>query len=301
MRLASTLALALGLLPAPVSPARAQAPAPPPTWVEDERGRRFRVRFDPADRVFVGTGAVARPTEDGHLDAAVEVGLDRRAPPPPADAEIFWKRDHELVHLRLQAGAGGARVEGRLYRASFLRHARAGLLTIPTATPLRLALPFDVGVRLEVGRLAGPLAPVLGGPALEAGVVRGEAVADFLRSERPGRWLTIGVTAAYDARLARALDGTLRREHFVAPMSAVSASAHTESDSGLFAGGLRAEWGTVWSSRTGWGPRWKAEAALEVTPLALNDRPLSFVLAAAAETAEAGPTVQLSAALRLAF
>src|SRR5262245_17126679 len=193
---ACCLALTLGEIAA-----RAQAAADPPTWITDQRGRRFRVRFDPGHRLFAGAGAAA---EGGARPGpAAEVGLSLRAPPPPASAEVFWKRDHEIAHLRLQSASGGATLQGRPYQGIFLRHSREGSFTVPTTPPLRLALPFDVGVRVEVGRLLAPATPGGSPWSLQAGVVRGEAMADLLRSERPGRWITVGLAASYDVALAR--------------------------------------------------------------------------------------------------
>src|SRR5262245_58799870 len=121
-------------------PARASDPGDA-TWTTDGEGRRFRVRFDPGERLFAGAGALGAGSGSvSDLEPAAEVGLFLRAPPPPPDADVFWKRDHQLGHLRLRGG-GGLAVEGRLYQAVLLRHSREGYLTVPTTPPLRLALP----------------------------------------------------------------------------------------------------------------------------------------------------------------
>jgi hypothetical protein len=270
------LALALGRV----------AAAEEPTWIVDGEGRRFRVSFDPGQRLYVGASLIGNAGTS--FDAVAEVALALRAPPPPVGAPVFWKRDHELAHLLIRPGGDGVWLEGRLYRGIFLRHSREGSLTIPVTPPLRLSLPFDVGVRVEVGRVSGtwPLVPEA---TLEAGVVRGEAMADLLRSEHPGRWVALGVVGSYDVGFKRQ-EGRLLRDHRVTPLAAVAASAHAESARGLFAGGLRAEWGRVWSSRDGWGQELRLEGELEVTPVAVNDLPLSFVLGGRLEVGQAWQT-----------
>jgi hypothetical protein len=278
-RMVRALCVALALAPA-AAWAAGEAGAEPPTWIVDGQGRRFRVRFDPGHRVYAGMGASA---EARRLEPVAEVGLHLRSDAPAADAEVFWKRDHELAHLRLRRGGDGLGLEGRLYHTIMLRHSREGSLTIPTSPPLRLTLPFDVGVRIELGRLFGTLPLSSPGAALEAGVVRGEALADFLRSEHPGRWLAIGAVGYYDVRLERVAGGPLARDHRVMPLTAGCAWAHGETRGGLVAGGLRAEWGRAWSSQRGWGQAMRVEGELEVTPVALNDLPLSVVLSGMVE------------------
>jgi hypothetical protein len=271
MRLAVVLGVVLAL-------AGEAAAADEPVWMVDGEGRRFRVRFDPGHRVYLGTSLLGRDGGWSRPDAAVEMAVALRAPPPPAGAPVFWKRDHVLAHLRLRPGGDGVWMQGTLYRGTFLRHSREGSLTIPTTPPLRLALPFDVGVRIEVGGVDGtvPLPSSLGA-TLDARVIRGEAMADFLRSEHPGRWLAVGLVGYYDVALER---GVPRRNHRVAPLTGVAASARGESGRGLAVAELRAQWARTWSSRTRWGNEWAIDAELELTPIAVNDLPLSIVVAA---------------------
>ena len=186
---------------------------------------------------------------------------------------MHWKRDHELLQIRFTP----ARIEGALYRGLFLRQSREGTLTLPLSPPVAFSLPFDVGLRTEVGQLAGPLGiPAAGEPRLRAGVVHGEALADFWRSPQQGRWLVAGLGARYDVGLGRDPGGALAPDHLVAPMTALSVAVHGEQRDGLLAGGLRAEGAYRWSSVRGWEPSWRAEAEGEATPLAINDRPVSL-------------------------
>src|SRR5690348_12501679 len=96
------LCLVLALAPLP---ALAASDPTDPVWITDGEGRRFRVRFDPGERLFAGAGALGLAvggTTD--LAPAAEVGLSLRAPPPAPDVDVFWKRDHEIGHLRLRGG-----------------------------------------------------------------------------------------------------------------------------------------------------------------------------------------------------
>jgi hypothetical protein len=281
--------LCLMLALAPLTARAATDPAGPPVWITDGQGRRFRVRFDPGERLFAGAGALGVTAAGAsRFAAAAEVGLSLRAPPPAPDVDVFWKRDHDLGHLRLRSGDGLA-VEGHLYQGILLRHSREGYLSIPTTPPLHLALPFDVGVRIELGRLAGNFPLSSPGAALEAGVVRGEALADFLRSEHPGRWLAVGAVGSYDVRLERVGAGPLGRDHRVMPLTAGCVWLHGESARGLVGGGLHAEWGRAWSSQRGWGQALRVEGEVEVTPVAVNDLPLSLVLSALMESGRYTP------------
>jgi hypothetical protein len=272
-RLVRLVCLAVALAVAP-----AAAAATEPVWVVDAQGRRFRALFDPGHRLFAGAGALgAAGNGSAGTRLAAEVGVALRAPPPAPADEVFWKRDHRL-ELRLRRAGDQPWVEGTLYHGIYLRHSREGALTIPTTPPLRLALPFDVGVRIELGRLAGVLPLSSPGTALEATVVRGEALADLLRSEHPGRWLAVGAVGYYDVRVARVDPGPLLRDHRVMPLTGACASLRGESARGLLTGELRAEWGRAWSSQRGWQRALQLQGELEVTPVAVNDLPLSLIL-----------------------
>jgi hypothetical protein len=290
-----TAGLALLALLAPA----AQAQPAPSAWVVDGQGRRFRVRFQPEHRLYAGVGA---GREGGSVAPVLDLGLSLRAPPPRADAEVFWKRDHDLAHLALEPAAAGLRVEGRLYRGVLLRHSREGSLTIPTTPPLRLALPFDVGVRIELGKVAGSWL-YTPGARLETELIRGEAMADLLRSEHPGRWLAVGAVGYYGVNFRRDPAGPLLRDHRVQPLTALALSAHGESERGLVTGLARAEWGRVWSSQRGWGQELRVEGALEVTPVAINDVPVSLVVSGGADLGAQidapGPRLRLFAGVRL--
>src|SRR5262245_6937 len=77
------------------------AAAAPPIWIEDARGARFRVRFDPGHRLILAAGAETRAGDVAGLAAspgfAVEVGVLLRGERPAPGWDVHWKRDHELV------------------------------------------------------------------------------------------------------------------------------------------------------------------------------------------------------------
>jgi hypothetical protein len=259
----------------------------PPAWITGPDGVRFRVRFDPGERVIAGAGVSATT---GSVAPGFELGVLQRSAPPAPGWEVFWKRQHELARAQLRLAPGGpAAVDGVLYRGVYLRHSREGTLTLPLTPPVAFALPFDIGVRAEVGRIAGPLTLAPGAPGLNAGVVHGEVVADFLRSERPGRWLLVGVGGRYQIGAARDLGGATALDHRVTPMTALSVALRTERTDGLAAAGLRAEGSRRWSSARGWENAYRFDADVELTPIAVNDRPFSVFAAAAVDSATDPP------------
>ena len=269
----------------------------PPAWIERPAGVRFRVRFDPGERLVLGGGTTADGTGGGASPTA-EWSLRLRSEPAAPGGDVYWKRDHDLLQLRLAP----ARIEGALYRGLFLRHSREGTLTIPLSPPVAVSLPFDVGLRTELGQLVGPLGiPGVGQPRLRAGVVHGQVLADFWRSPQPGRWLVAGLGASYDVGLARGAAGTLAPDHLVAPMTVLVVALHDERSDGLLAGGLRAEAAYRWSSMRNWERSFHAEAEGEATPFALNDRPLSVYALGVVEAAGGlpAPEARVFVGLRL--
>jgi len=297
--------LLLSVLLLRAAPGRAAAAdgdfAGAPIWIADANGQRFRVRFDPGERLIVATGAEASASDLGTPGFAVEVGLLLRDDRPAPGWDVHWKRNHEIAHLRLRPGAAtrGAAIDGALYRGIFLRQSREGTLTLPLSPPIALPLPFDVGVLVEVGHLHGALWPEASDAshpvdaAVEAGIFHGEVLADFWRSRQPGRWLTLGVGGRYEIGLRRDEAGALLRDHRVSPMSTLALAFHGERADGLAAGGVRAEAGHRWSSARGWERAYRVDADIEVTPLAVNDRPLALFAIATADTGPDLPRPEL--------
>jgi hypothetical protein len=273
----------------------------PPVWLTDARGARFRGRFDPGERLILGAGAEMLAGGVSGLTAApglaIEFGLLLRDERPAPGWDVHWKRNHEIAQLRLHpaAGARGAAIEGALYRGIFLRQSREGTLTLPVTPPLALPLPFDVGLRVTVGRVHGALSPEPGGPPIDAGVFDGEVLADFWRSRQPGRWLTVGIGGRYEVGLRRDDAGGLLRDHRVSPMSTLALAFHSERADGLAAGGVRAEASHRWSSVRGWELATRVDGDVEVTPLAANDRPVALFAVVTAYSAPDLPRPELRA------
>ncbi len=270
---------------ASVSTVAASVPAhAPATWIAARDGTPFRVRFEPGHRLFVGVAVHADAGEAGRdFAAAVNMGLSLRAPIPDGDWDLYWKRDHDIAHLFVRPTSTGApRIQGRLYRGTFIRRSRSGALTIPTTPPLRLGVPFDIGLRIELGRLDGVAWPARGDAGLVVGVVRGDVLGDFWRSSQPGRWIALGVGARYGVGIARDPAGTLNLDHQIAPMTALTLAARTESTNGLFVASIDIEAVHRWSSTRGWEQTARAEIETEIIPLAINDRPVSLFARAGA-------------------
>jgi hypothetical protein len=279
----------------------------PPAWITGANGERFRVRFDPGERLIVAGGAETTAGDLGGLGAtpvfALELGLLLRGDRPAPGWDVHWKRNHEIAHLRLHpaAGAGGAALDGVLYRGLFLRQSREGTLTLPVTPPVALPLPFDVGVLAEVGHLHGALWPDAAGPPVDAGIFHGEVLADFWRSRQPGRWLTLGVGGRYEVGLRRDVTGALERDHRVSPMSTLALAFHSERADGLAAAGVRAEASHRWSSVRGWERAYRVDADAEVTPLAANDRPIALFAIASAASSPDMPRSELRVMAGLRF
>ncbi|HMF41930.1 MAG TPA: hypothetical protein VKQ32_14750, partial [Polyangia bacterium] len=119
--------LGLLLVAALCAPARRaaadqEAGSPPPVWITNAAGERYRVRFDPGERLILAAGAETLAGDTAGLTAtpgfAVEFGLLLRDERPAPGWDVHWKQNHEIAHLRLHptVGAGGAAVEGALYR-----------------------------------------------------------------------------------------------------------------------------------------------------------------------------------------
>src|ERR1043165_4092033 len=140
-----------GCAAAPVAAVAEDRVPGPPVWITRPDGRRFRARFDPGERLILGAGA---GRTRGGAAPAVDLGLRLRSDSPAPGWDVHWNRDHEFLQIRLAP----ARIDGALYRGLFLRRSREGTLTLPLSPPVALSLPFDVGLRTEVGQLSGPLA-----------------------------------------------------------------------------------------------------------------------------------------------
>jgi hypothetical protein len=232
-------------------------------------GAPFPICFDPGNRLSLTAGS------DG-FGASIalrhEIHFDN-------EPDLVWRLNHTL----LDASYAGYenRFTGTLYRIELIRHARDGHLVIPLGVPKKVFLPFDVGGIAEVGRLRWePDTPA------RLGVVKVAGLVDFARAHSFRTRIAIGPSARWDVDL----QDTPRAfgEHHVAPFTTAVASLHLESTNGRLVGDVRADAGYLWHSTHGWRPEVTAEASLERTMLAINDRPiaLSFGVRYSSETNE---------------
>lgn len=219
----------------------------------------FALCFDPGNRVSVTVGS------DG-LGASLAL---RHAIHFADEPDLVWKLDHTLFEAT-HAGFT-ERFSGALYRAHFMRHARDGHIVLPLGTPKKVFLPFDVGAFAEVGTIEWSDQPVT-----RIGLIRTAGLVDFARTRTFRRRFAIGPAARWDIDVTR--EPRAVSEHLVAPFTAALANVHLESANGRLVGDLSAEAGMVWSSSGGWQPEVRAEAWLERIMLAINDRPISFVV-----------------------
>lgn len=245
-------------------------------------GGRFATCFDPGTRISLTAGS------DGFGGAA---GL-RHVVHFADEPDLVWK----LEHLAGDAtySAWDDRLSGILYRGRYLRHARDGHIVLPLGRPRKVFLPFDVGALAEVGSLhwrAGDTTATLG-------VVKTAALIDLARSRNFRRRFAIGPVARWDIQLAR--EPLAVAEHIVAPFTTGLANIHLESATGRTLADLRLEAGTSWHGPSGWRTSASAEASLEHTLLAINDRPIALLLGARYETATDEATARIGARIILA-
>jgi hypothetical protein len=240
----------------------------------------FPTCFDPGNRLVLQLGYAGA---GGKIQLRHYAGTD--------DPSIYWRLEHGLA----EAIYDGDAWRGALYRGRFMRHSRDGHIVLPTATPRKLFLPFDIGAEADVGRfVARP-----GDPRVELGVVRAALLFELTRSGDFRRRLELGVAARWDVTADITKDSFGVPEHFVAPFSLGVAALHLESDDGLAVLEVSLEAGTRWSSAKDWGRTLAAEASVERVLVAFNDRPLSLYCQAGWE--DPGRGAWLTAGLRFAL
>lgn len=280
-----------------------------------EHGRRFRVRFDPASRIWLGLGGALmgdarRPAMRG---PEIGVGLGYRgiAESGVGPGRVVWQVDHRLLAGWVAPAArpmvGVPALDGVVYGASALRHDESPRIVLPLSPPVSVPFPFDVGVEGEVGRVWIPASPPAGAgegappvPVIRVGVLRASALLDPWRSGVTGRSLEIGVGVRYDidayAEAAagrpgegagqgaaqgesevRAL-GEPRVVHRVAPMTAGSVRFRVQAEDGLTALDSRVDVIPHWTSEGVWRVMVLSAVHVERALIAINDQPVSAVL-----------------------
>ena len=263
---AKTLAALVVLVIATVAPRIADAER---CLGKTAAGESFPICFDTGNRLFIAGGS------DG-FGGGIRL---RHAMKFDDEPDLTWKLEHEL----LEGTALGFQhqVVGAIYRGRFLRHARDGHLVLPLGLPKKIFLPFDIGAEADFGTVVRENA----GDNLELGVVRIAGLLDWSRSPGFGRRLAIGVLGRWDMDVETGDEPSIL-EHRVMPLSGLTASAALESANGLTLGSVAVEAGRTWSTNTGW--EWDARAAIDAerTLIAINDRPLSIQVEAAARLPE---------------
>ncbi len=250
------------------------------TCTGTSKAGKFALCFDPGNRVSVTAGS------DGFGGALALRHTIHFADEP----DLVWKLEHTLLDA---THAGFAdELDATVYRGYFMRHARDGHIVLPLGAPKKVFLPFDVGAFAEVGTIEWRDQPVT-----RIGVVEIAGLVDFARSRTFRRRFALGPVARWDVDLMQ--EPRSVTQHLVAPFSAAMANLHVESANGRLVGDLRAEAGMVWSTVDGWRPEARAEAYLERTMLAINDRPISLVVGVGYESESAEATARVSARIVL--
>jgi hypothetical protein len=288
IRAAGCVAVTIAL----AAPREAGATPPDDTRVSPE-GRRYRVRFNPAGRIWVGFyGAFGHDADDdAQATGELNLGISYRnlTVAGRGGDQIIWQIDHRFLAgwlwpLRREL-EGVPVLDATLYSASFHRHDESPHMVLPFSPPISLPFPFDVGFETEVGRVFVPAylpAALSDGepvPRVGVGVLRASLFLDPWRSGRPGQSLEIGVGARYDVDVigSPTLDSP-KIVHRVAPLTAASLRFRFQTDDGLSVFETRGDFIPHWTSEKRWAFAATANAHVERTLIAVNDQPVAAVL-----------------------
>ncbi|HEY3803405.1 MAG TPA: hypothetical protein VGL61_12390 [Kofleriaceae bacterium] len=255
------------------------------------RGGRFAACFDPGNRLSITAAAAdGRSTSAGAIDVGFGIRL-RHEITFDDDPDLEWKMSHVLIDGAHDTGSSS--FDAIVYSGLYLRHSRDGHIVIPFGVPKKVYLPFDVGALAEVGRFDWRA----GSPTATVSVVRVAPLVDFARSQSERAVLAIGPAAHWDI----AWDPEMRAvsEHRVAPFSEGLVDLRLESHDGLTIGDARVEAGTAWHSVTGWRPEFRAQASLERTVIAVDDRPVALTLGVQYDTVTGEAVASLGARIVL--
>jgi hypothetical protein len=300
-RLVGSLLLAAALASPSLAAAEPSLPksapeAPPGSddyAIDPETGHPFRVRFNPARRVWAAVSAAALPLSDEPEKPTFEGGfgiwLRSLFPSGQGSDLVVWQIEHRWVtgwvwpFYRIVEGIPA--MDAALYSASMHRHDEAPSAVLPFTPPVSVPFPFDLGFEMEIGRVFVPgLLPVSvssGAPApmLRVGVLRASIFLDPWRSGVPGRSFEIGVGARYDVDpIASPTLKEARMLHRIAPMTATSLRFRFQSMDGLTVLDLRGDFIPHWTSERTWKIMALAAGRVERTLIAINDQPIAAVL-----------------------
>lgn len=253
--------------------------------------RPFRVRFDPASRVWVGIEEAIIRAPKGDVAQAQEItsGVSYRSlrRSGVGKEQIQWQIDHRVMAGWVMPGErrafGVPALDAALYGVSALRHDESPTMVIPASPPLSVPFPFDVGFESEVGRVVVPTylpARIEGGgraALVRVSPIRASFVLDPWRSGKPGRSLEIGVGARYDVDAIETAKGAAL-VHRVAPMTASSLRLRLQTSDGLASLDCRGDVIPHWTSEGTWKLAALGSVHAERILVAINDQPIAAVL-----------------------
>jgi hypothetical protein len=247
--------------------------------------QKYRVRFDPGNRLRLGTGfGWGWRDQDQQWPWELRLGLDLRSKFffETNEDEVSWQLEHHIASGWLRPFSNDAlgvpELDVSVYRGLYRRHSKSSYITLPSSPPRRLFFPLDIGVEGEVGRLA--FGNKGGQEVLRLGIARAALVLDPWRSGRTGNSLEFGLGARYDLELRGTpmLQDATTTIHRVAPFTAISVRFCLQSDDGLNLLELRTDVVPAWVSSGGFDLTIETKAHFERVLLAINDQPLALTL-----------------------
>ncbi len=266
-----------------VSPAVAKEPAAPAglvqqgSYVVDGPGRRFRTRFDPGNRMPFESAWAVRSASFESFAHDAELGLSIRFRGGcEGGGEDCWKRWHRLFEVHTIAGSntetGWPVMSAMLLSGRYVRYLDSPYISLPTATPRKVFMPFNFGFSIEAG---GVNIPDAERSALDVQVVDAKVIFALWRTPKLASSLHLGVGFDYDIQVADRPNGDTT-EHLLAPFTATSLAFHHETSNGFHLFDVELEAAPTWSDLRGWGTSAGARARYELIILAVNDQPVSF-------------------------
>ena len=266
------------------SPAAAGEPAEPApglvrqgSYVVDGRGRRFRTRFDPGNRLTLDAAWVARTSAFDASQHDAEIGFSLRFRGGcEGGGEDCWKAWHRLFEVRTLAGSDAPTswpaLSATLFSGRYVRYLDSPYISLPTATPRKIFMPFNFGFSIEAG---GVNIHDTDRAAWDVQVVDAKILFALWRTSRLASSLHLGVGFDYDIQVTDRPQGDLT-EHVLAPFTATSLAFHHETATGFHQFDMELEAAPAWSDIRGWGTSAAARARYELIILAVNDQPVSF-------------------------
>ncbi|MEO7096028.1 MAG: hypothetical protein ABI175_22395 [Polyangiales bacterium] len=253
----------------------------------DETGTHpFKVRFDPASRVWIGSSVALRagPERAVASTSRLDFGLAYRGAPRTSTGAT-WQLDHRFVSGFVQpAGVPGQKyvaLDVTPYSIDVLRHDDSPHVVLPLSPPVSIPFPFDVGFQAQLARVVVGSSTVFAhdGRGLgfaRLGVVRAAIVLDPWRSGLPGRSFELGFALRYDVDAYGFGSGPVTTYvHRFAPLTATSVRFRFQSLDGLTTLSVRAEAAPHWTSERRWALEGVADARVERTVLAIEDQPIT--------------------------